>query len=697
MLDPSFNEPESQTEWAETLHIWIFRAKVQLKKYWWVFLLTTLLGVCWQAYTSYVKPPVYESYARMIVSGRIALQENSVYNEELSNFFGTQIVLMQSPRVQRRAHDRVAALHPDLKRIKVTLSAAQMMETSIFILSTSGSEPKYTQAFLDACLQEYGNFRKEMRSTTSKSTLLAITGQLMSLEEEIEKGENALVDFQKVNNIVFIQEQGSSAGSYLAKLKNKMAGLKTNYQLLESLSLEQHLENSPAKDISDAHLKLASLDTSANYQEAKLLLDQINAEIEEYSIYLKPAHPKIIRYQQEIERMENLLKIYRKQGLSQLDDQKHTVRSQITNLGKVVLEWEGTALDYSRRLAEYHRLNTRLERSRGHYQRLLASIQSIDLSTNLEQETITILEHASKPDPNGVKLDVLAESAKGGISGFILGAGLVFLASMVDNRLMSAEDLKQRFDIPVLGVLPKEKIPHSGRMDVLADKDQRHLFAEACRTIRSSLLFMDLDGPPPRTFVITSAIPTEGKSTVSSNLGITLAFASSRTLLIDADLRRGLLHKVLDKKKSPGLSDYFLKNKNIDQIVQKTHVENLDFIACGAYPHRPSEMLLSSRMEDFLREAQEQYEYVIFDSAPVLAADDTPSFASKIDAVIFTVRSNYTQARHVKASIDRLQMRGGNLVGFVLNFVDIKGADYYYYNKYNSSYAYGPPQTSEIS
>lgn len=153
---------------------------------------------------------------------------------------------------------------------------------------------------------------------------------------------------------------------------------------------------------------------------------------------------------------------------------------------------------------------------------------------------------------------------------------------------------------------------------------------------------------------------------------------------MDADLRRGALYKEFKLNKSKGLSEIILEELPLSETIQKTGIENLDFISTGEYPERPGELLLSDRMGQICLLLQERYDYVIFDSAPLLATEDTSSFATRVDGVLFTVRSGYTQARQVRSSLERLNQRGVNVFGFILNFVDTKGSDYYYYNKYQN-------------
>lgn len=680
------SEYEKPVEWADTFYSGIFRTKVLIKRYWWIFLVAISLGIIIQAYRELMHDPRFVSEARMIVSGRVVLPEGAIYSEELSNFFGTQIELMESSSVQQRARNRVLAHNPELEFVEVLLSAYLLPDTSIFILAAVGPEPVYTQKYLEAVLQEYINFRREMRSHTSESSLLAIASQIVTLEEEIDQGEDAIVEFQKQNNVVFIEEQGTIAGTYLVELKNKMANLNTLLRLLETLSLDQHMQGSSSEQAASALIRISALDTSEVYLETKYKIEQLKAERDEFSIYMKPRHPRIIQLEFEIERAENLMLIYRRQSLAKLEETKNTLLIQIDNLDKVINEWEETALDNSRRLAEFRRLQSRLDRDKNLYERLLNRIQSIDVDLNLEQEMVTILEKASVA--LRVPRRIIKKTMLGGLAGLAAGAGLLFFISALDNRVVSAEDLTQRFATPVLGIIPMEKKNANGRIKLLQLKDNRHLFAEAYRTLRSSLLFMERGKPQPRIFVVTSAVPSEGKTTVAENLSIALAFANARTLLVDADLRRGSLHKSFKLDNSKGLSELLQSDLPVDDFIQKAEIDCLDLMPCGKSPERPGELLLSQRVDEILDILKKRYDFIIFDSAPILATDDTTSFAAKADAVLFIVFSNLTQVRQVKATIERLEMRGATLKGFVLNAVDIKGTDYYYYRKYYSYYAH---------
>ncbi len=420
-----------------------------LKKYWWIFIPTLSLGLGYQAYEEMQREARYVSQGKMIVESQVSFPNSQVIKDSLAYFWGTQSELMRSPIVQNRARDRLAALRPELKPILIQLRVGQQPETSIFVLTAEGGEPQYTRAFLDACMEEYTNYKKETRSNTSGRALLKIKEELMSLETEIDHQESALVEFQKENNLVFVKEEGDSAGYNLVKLKSNMADLKTKFRMLETLSLDQYLDGGIPEGIEgDSDLVSRNVqEISPQYRQQKAIYDQLMAEKDEFSIYLKPRHPKIMGLNGEIERTQNYLEIYRRQGLKKLESQKSILKIQIDNLAALISDVELTALDYSRRQAEYERLQSRLNRSRNLYENLLETIQNLDLNENFGQETIAVFEDASPAHP--IPVQIVRNFVQGGVAGIVLGFGLIFLLGTLDNRIISGEDLTRRSGVSI--------------------------------------------------------------------------------------------------------------------------------------------------------------------------------------------------------------------------------------------------------
>jgi capsular exopolysaccharide synthesis family protein len=625
----------------------------------------------------------------MMVSGKISLPEGSVYSEELANYFGTQVELMRSAEVRQRAVARLAATQPELLPIPVALEISQTPQTAIFVLRASGAAPDYTQKLLDAVMAEYIAAKKEMRSEKSETTQSAIVDELGRIEREIKSGEDALLDFQKQNNVGFLQQEGNSAGNYLLTLNRQLADLRTEYRLLDSLDIDQVLERRTANaaagsgstNRADQPGLLPDAGTpESDYLLAKQQLQVYKTQRDVLAQNLRPKHPDMIEIEQRISLQESFVADYRKQSIERLKTRRDSVKLQIANLEAAVKDWDAKALELSQKIAHYDWLKSKMDRAKSAYDTLLTNLHNVDVSQSIDQDIVSVLEKASPAEP------VRPGAVKMGLTGAGIGllAGILFivLADQIDDRVMSLVELQGAFPERLLAQLPRE--PHRGNLPLMLDAHERFGFAEAMRALRSSLLYLPIEGERPKTLLVTSAIPNEGKSTVVLNLAVTMAFADVRVLLIDADLRRGALHTALGVGAEPGLAD-FLTDAN-QPVIVGTQIKGLDFLARGRAVRNPGELFLSERFSEFLRSVYSTYDIIILDSSPVLAADDTTSLAPKIDASLFVIRFGHSSARSSRKALTLLRERQANVIGLVGNSVNIGSEEYYYY-KYPQYYS----------
>ncbi len=669
--------------WAKG-RIQLFRYLAILRRRWWVVFLTVSLSLCGAAYYVSQMPPAYRSEGQLMVSGQLRLTEGAAYSEELVNFFGTQVALMQSAEVQVRAKARVAALHPELRHEKVKLEVGQLPRASIFIMRTEGESPLYTQAYLDACMAEYVATKKEMRSQKSESTTVAIQDELVRLEKEMETDGDKLHEFQKENNIGFLHEEGNSAGLYLAQLNRQIADLKTEYDLLSLLNLDQNLDRektpvpSATGSASVRDTTLANYGPMAEYQKARQQLQMLKAEREDFSRYLRPRHPTIVALDEQITRGEKLIDAFRTQSVETLKTRRESIGLQIKNLESVIQQWSDKALELSRRVAEFDRIKAKGERTKGQYDRLLANLRSVDVTKNVDQDTVSILAKAS---PARWEKPAARYMWAGGAAGLLLGLMILFIIDKLDDRIGSFMEFGAHYPEHILGQIPSEDM--SGDLALLKHSDARHSLLESYRTLRSSLLFLPVDGARPKTLLITSAAPGEGKTTVASNLAIILAFSGAKVLLVDADIRRGRLHGLFGTPPdSAGFSKVLRQRIPWAEAVIKTNIENLSVLPRGKSIPHPAEHFLGKVTDQFLQDVYDQYDYILFDSAPVLVADDTLSLAPKIDGIIFVVRFAQSSARMGRRALDLLSHRQVNVLGLVCNDVHLSEAEYGYGSYY---------------
>lgn len=685
-------------------------------KRWWVLLICVGLALGVETAIFRYSPPVFVSVGQMIMSIKLNIQQGSLYTEELGNFVGTQAALMQGTQVAQQARDRVANQNASLTYKPVLLTVSVLPKTTIFVLRASGESPEYTKAYLQATMEEYINLKKQMAARTTDTTTAGLTEQLLQLEPQIQKCDNEMQVFLSTNDVALLAEVSGLSG-YLTSLYQQLANAETEADLLHTMTLDQSLmleqgqvpvsssslgglAGNPAGNVAGNGILVSSgLDNQAGsvatasignaYLTIKQQLQLLKADRERYSEFLKPKHPQMVALDLEIEKLGRVLDIYRQQSVEQLDARKTALSLQITNLESQIKERGKQNLGLSIKAGQYQRLRARADRVQGLYDQLLATLQTLDVNKEISPESVTIYQPA---------VDAFVDKTlfqKGmlfaGALGFGLGFVILLLLDRVDDRMNSYAEVEELFDEDVLGQIPRQRAADKkgGIIPSLQPNDQRHPFVEAYRNLRSSLLYMTHEERRPRTLLVTSSVPGDGKSLTATNLAITMAMGGARVLLIDADLRKGALQKRLDITADTGLTEVFLQGTDWRKAVKPTAVENLFLLPRGMHTQRSSEFFIGPLMEKLLKETAEAYEYVVIDTAPVMAADDVTSLAPRVDGVLFVVRAEKTSARVARAALTMLYQRKANVLGLVFNSVHARVGDYYYYYRYSDYYAKG--------
>ena len=678
----------------------LYRYRNLLCKRWWFLALCAALALAGQAARLRYTPPVYSAVGQMIVSIKLNIQQASLYSEEFSQFAGTQAALMKGPEVQQRARDRVANQNPGLATKQVSLDANIIPKTSIFLLRATSDNPDYAKAYLQACMEEYKNLKKQMAANTSDTTIAGLTEQVRRTEEELQKCDDEMASFLSTNDVALL-EQANGLGLYLVSIYQQLASAQAESDLLHTMSLDQNLlleeghntmlSGSANPQTGNGLLVNAGLESQSGlfapttigteYLTVKQEIQLLQADRDRYAEYLKPKHPQMVALDLEIEKFTRVLAIYERQSREQMEAKKSALALQITNLEAQIVLRGRDNLELTRKAAQYERLKAKAARIQSLYDQLLATLQTLDVNKEISPESVTIYQPATDqgPDQTLFKKDMILA----GVLGFGLGLIILLLLDRVDDRMNSFTELEELFDETVLGQIPRERKPGKGGIiPKLQPDDERHPFVEAYRNLRSSLLYMTDVEPRPRTLLVTSSVPGDGKSLTATNLAITLATGGSRVLLVDADLRKGNLHSRLEVQNQSGFSEVFLQGTNWRQAVKETALKNLQLLPRGATTQRSSEFFIGPVMDQFLQESKKEYDYVLLDTAPVMAADDVTSLAPRVDGVIFVVRAEYTSARVAHAALNMLYQRKANVLGLVFNSVHVSTGDYYYYYRY---------------
>ncbi len=703
-----------------------------LKKKWWILLLSVLcFGGLAAAYITWW-PESYAATGHMWAAGRMGLQlrEGTTYAEDNTTFAGTQIELLQSGLILGRAFNRVHnTLHinfPTNSEGKLelpTIKVSQLPKSAVLELKAKGPTENATIAFLNATMDEFLAYKKEVRAANSGETYTSVSEQTVKQEAELKAEQDKLTAYMRENNVAVLEEQAKAASAYLTQLLADFSQLKLQYQLLDAMSTNTEMVLAAGTNLLGVAADLrqrtpgggpAPSGPSPDFLAAQQKLEEVKIMRSRLSKYLRQEHPKIVKLDEQIALGEQLVEYFRHQSHEQLATAKQAVKLRIDPVQEAIKEWEAKVNNASERIAEYERLKLNVARLQELNDHLLGLLQTVDVSKNLDQENITILDRPSEAKDARRTILVAAFLLFVGLGA---GLGLVYLVEQADDRVMSLEELGGRFEEWVVGQIPEVRRAKKKKRPALLDADdRRHIFAESHRNIRSALFFANYNEPKPKTLLITSAIPSEGKSTVAANLARTIAFAGGRVLLVDGDIRRGVLHQLFDLPQGPGLSDLLLNGGTLSECVipiplgpevsgQKSEVGGqpadsqpstlnpqpspasgqLYLLPRGQTARSSGELFLSEKCDRLLEKMREEYDCVVLDSIPVFAADDTTSLAPKMDGVLFVMRNKFTSAATARHALELLYERQAKVLGLVYNRADSASRSYKYY-KYSKYY-----------
>jgi capsular exopolysaccharide synthesis family protein len=362
------------------------------------------------------------------------------------------------------------------------------------------------------------------------------------------------------------------------------------------------------------------------------------------------------------------------------------------------------ALGLNNAAVRYGILERDADTNRQLYNAVLKRMKDLTLLADLHASNVSVVDEAEIPlTPSSPRR--LLDLAIAMTVGLVVGIGLSFLLEQLDDTFSDAEEIKQFLGRPILAAIPEftsaQTLSYGERIRQL---DQNHtngnaerkalsyyggrsVVGEAYRALRTSLQ-LSRAGSHPRSTLITSALPQDGKTTVAVNTAVVLAHTGNRVLLIDADLRKPRCHRVLQASHYPGLTEVLIGQRRLSEAARATLIDNLFLLASGQLPPNPSELLGSDNMKELLQEAIEHYNYVLVDSPPIGLVSDGLLLSTLTDGVVVVVREGGTPRHIVKAVLSRLEYARAQLFGIAVNRVKVNNRNSVYSMGYYSETGY---------
>jgi tyrosine-protein kinase Etk/Wzc len=556
--------------------------------------------------------------------------------------------------------------------VRILNSTAKTIEVSY-----RDNNPYLARDFVREHSGEFIAYDLEKRQKSDDNVLAFLDNQIDTVFDRLRESEVKLNTYKQQNRITDLDEVGSA---YLERLNNYEAqstGLMLEERLLEEV---EKLTRRNATEIEVYNL--IPLIAGSQYESSlsklleKLYVLLSDKQVALYSVTPESEKARSLNYQIDVQKSIIL------QSVSALREQIRNRRSEIDTR---IEEVEGTYYRIPQKELEYARLQRLFSINEKYYTLLLEKAIEYRISKEGFVSNNQILEEARVPSgPISPRRSMVWISFL--LIGFIAGLILIAVRYFLHNHLTSLHDVVRLSDaaLPSLGIVPRFRSPIPVSM-LLVDKNPRSILAEAFRTIRTNLQFLRAHSGPS-VISITSTISGEGKTFVAINLAGIIAFGGKRVVVVDLDMRKPKIHRGFGVENKEGMSTLLVGRNQLDEVIRRSQMENLDFITAGPTPPNPSELILMPRMQEILGELRRRYDAVILDTPPVGLVTDAVPLMRSADFPIYVFRADYSQRQFVQVA-DRLVNESGIPVSIVLNAVDLERARYS--RRYSYGYGYG--------
>jgi capsular exopolysaccharide synthesis family protein len=713
---------------ADEVHLSDY-VKVVYKRRWTAFTAFLLVILSVSLYT-FTATPIFEARVQILIEKEqanvVSFKEAFEQNQIADDYYQTQYKILHSRLLARRTIDALKLWdHPQFNpKPNNSLTVAQILKAPVTLVSgwlkaagprqtasadetmkqsrtidrfLSGltvspvrnsrlidvkfesPDPAFSANVANALAKAYIEQNLEFKFMSSKEASDWLGARLAEQRAHVETSEQALQRYREKTDSVSLEEKQNIVVQKLADLNTAVTRAKT----------ERIQKEAAYNQIRTLQNDRATLDTfpailsNTFVQQQKSELADLQRQQAQLSDKLGPRHPDMVKLGLAIRTAETKIQGEIGKVVQAMRNDYQQAQAQEQSLTNALEQQKRDALALNRKGIEYGVLARDAASNRQIFESLMQRTKEAGISGELKTSNIRVVDAAEIPreqsSPNTRNNLLLAL-----FGGAVLAVGLAFFFEYLDNRIKTPQEMKQYLGLPHLGLVPAlfgEVIQNPLINNGVPDN-----FSEAFRAVRTNLLFSSAE-EGCRSIVVTSTGPGEGKSVVAANVAIALAQAGQRALLIDADMRKPRVHAIFDKPREPGLSNVLVGHAKTSESVHKTLVPGLWVMPAGMHPPNPAELLGSKRFVEFMATLSEPFDWVIFDTPPVLAVTDSAVVAHRATGVLFVVGAEMTNRHAAQRALEQLTSARAKFVGAVLNRVDLKHNAYYYSQYYRREYS----------
>lgn len=671
-------------------------AKVHLRHYWQVILerrWLVIIGffVCLLASTLYLlrAPKIYRATSSIQIDreseGLFSSKELVLNTGREQDYLQTQYKNLQSPTLLRKVIaelqlDKRAEYQDELDIVEAISRQIQVVPvrlTRLVEVRVESTDPRLATNLVNTLSRTFVDDNMHLRRSRAIDAVNWMEKELLEKEKSVRLAEEALQNYKEQHDMASLDANQNI-------VLQSVVQAQADYNRAQSESLAAQQAAAEVKRMVDEGTSLDVIPDIAQsfaVRELKVRLADREAYLQGLLTRYKEKWPDVIRARGDIESLRDSLDEESGKILQSIYASAQIAAAKENRARELLEAKQKALLEHNRLRIRYEEHERRAEQAKMILNNLLARTEELQVSAKNSVNNMRVVDEAPLPlMPVKPKIPVVL--VLGILAGLGVGLSLAFFVNYLDDSIKSQDDIETWLGLPFLGYVPNIKAGNLHERDLHAHLHPRSSASESFRTLRAAITLAPR-ADKMRVFGVTSSIPSEGKSLCASNFAIVTAQSGLRTVLIDADLRRPSVHKAFQIHAPEGLASYLEGTVDqLDKIVHKSDVPNLDVIACGPIPANPSELLENSRMMTLLAELRKRYERVVIDCPPISAVSDPLVMGSKSDGILYVMKFKKIRREHARRSVQRIQDAGIQIVGVLLNDIDFEGRDSYYYSYY---------------
>jgi capsular exopolysaccharide synthesis family protein len=485
--------------------------------------------------------------------------------------------------------------------------------------------------------------------------------RLSATQKGMRQAQERLFESYRSQDLFVPEGSVSAVSTSIAKLNDDFVQAQARRITIEA-ALKQASEMQKAGGELDS-LPQVAMDAVANAFNTQIA--GLAVELGRLGEKFKEGHPEVQKIRGQLEQLKKARQARARQILEGLEAEYAQLRKRESELRGAIDSQKTLAANDSRKVSELEARRKEADSAKSLYEALLQKLNETDIAASIRTNNVSVVDRASAPqDP--VRPQKRRVAAIGLLLGVLAGLGLVLARDYFANTIRDPEEIERYLHLDLLAAVPRY------------DESSLALATESYQNLRTALLFARGDGEG-QSVLVTGTAPQEGKTTTIVNLARLLAASGEKTIVVDCDLRRAQLHQRLGVPREPGFTDYFVRKDSLAALVRPTSVPNLFVLTAGTLPPNPPALLARKQLGDLLGALKREFEWVLIDSPPLASVTDALLLARHADITLLVVQHDKVDKKVVKRSVTVLRKVTSNLLGAVLNAVDVKARSYQYY------------------